>query len=395
MLQFAPNAGVSLSSGGGTMVALQQAEILAGDLHHEVWVAGYHSFALAELERMHGVALQSNRVQLVTTPSKKLFRAAKDSPVKLSPYDLLFSRRFGRWIRETITNLDPEVVWFHDDIPKAALPVIRGRRVHLYVHFPLGARTLRLTPGLAGSRGLTERVNDGLLVALQDLLLARPDEANVSELWVNSNVTSRAVHDLWGVPSRIVYPYVRKPARAFSITRKRPMICAVGSFTRSKGFNTLVKAFALADLKDWTFEIVGHSRERGYLRELKREVLRLGLQSRVRLRTDVRPGDLENLMDECSIICNGAMFEPLGLSLVEGMTHGAVPVIVQSPSSGGWMDVCRQGELGFGFRSVSELAELFRSLSRADLGPLADKAFRRSQEFSRAELKGQLERVLA
>jgi glycosyltransferase involved in cell wall biosynthesis len=393
ILQFAPNAGVSLSSGGGTLVALQMAEILGGDLGHEVWVAGYHAFPLDVLEELHNVDLRGAHVSLTTSGSDRLFWAAKGAPVKLSPYNLLATQGFRRWVRATIEKVDPDLVWFHDDIPRAALDCIEERSVFLYVHFPLEGRNDRITPGLAGNRGIIERVNDAILTAVGTGLVASPNAAGVRELWVNSLVTQAAVQAVWGRPSRVVYPYVSKPRFAYDPARKSPLISAIGSFTRAKGFHRLLEGFARAKLSGWSMVIAGHARDRGYLHFLAQLARQLGITQSVQFRTDIASNEMEALLDHSSVICGGAAFEPLGLALLQGMSSGAVPVTLESSSSGGWVDVCLKGEVGFGFRNVDDLAELFKKLSTIELEGSARAAIGRSESFSRVKLKSELERA--
>jgi glycosyltransferase involved in cell wall biosynthesis len=395
ILIFAPNAGVSLSSGGGAMIALQMAEILGGDLGQEVWVAGYHSFPIEVLEKVHNVDLRSAHVQVTSAGSARLFRAAKSVPIKLSPYNLLLSRAFGAWVRSTIASVNPEVVWFHDDIPKAALPALQGRPTYLYVHFPLAARTVRRTPDLANNRGGMERLNDSFMVALRDRIVTTPQKAGVTQVWVNSSVTQGAVQQLWGIPGRVVYPYIRQPSPPVDLRTKLPTLAAVGTFTRAKGFHVLIDGFARAGLAGWTLVLAGHSRESGYLHSLERRAGRLGVGQTVSFRPDLSPERLEKLLEETSVICNGSSFEPLGLSLLEGMSRGAVPVTRRSASSGGWTDVCRRGEVGFGFESTAELSEVFRRLSRMDRAAPAQRAIARSREFSRTAFRSTLQETIA
>jgi glycosyltransferase involved in cell wall biosynthesis len=393
-LIFAPNAGVSLSSGGGTKGALQMAEILGRDLHQDVWLAGYHSYSKAALSEAHGVDLDGAGIQVATAGSDLAFKTVRKAPVKLSPYDILVSRSFRRWVGETIERVDPESVWFHDDIPAAALPYLGGLSVRLYVHFPLGARSVEMTPGLSRNRSLAESANDALLNVVRDRLVVSPQEAGVKEVWVNSSVTQRAVQGLWGVSGRIVYLFVASPSLPYDAVRKRRVISAVGSFTRAKGFHMLLEGFAAAKLSGWSLVLAGHSRESGYLRALERAARRLGVSTSTQLRIDISSSDMESLLQESSIVCNGSSFEPFGLSLLEGMAHGAVPVVRSSEYSGGWTDISRKGVTGFGFTNTTELAAILRRLASSDLSPMAARAVERSRDFNRDALKSQLEQTL-
>ncbi|MCI4318174.1 MAG: glycosyltransferase [Thermoplasmata archaeon] len=378
---------MSLSTGGGTKVLLKTAEILADDLHQEVTVAGYHSLPLDTLERLHSVELHRRGVRLHTASASTAYGMFRELPFKLSPYNLLLVPAFGRWVRRAIRETRPDIVWFHDDIPRAALPALGAARVFLYVHYPLLGRTSRVAPPLASTRSLLEKINDAALVGMsRRLVIGHPDPAPV-EIWVNSTVTAKVVERTSGRVNQVVYPCVDRAPPSASAGEKQRLALAVGTLTQGKGYQLLIDAFANAGLDGWKLLLIGHSRDRSYVARLRKQIERCGLSGRGEIRTDASPAELEAAFQSASVIVNCASFEPFGVAFLEGMSHGAMPITLQSEFSGCWTDVCNRGEFGHGFRSVSELSRVLREFAgNGQLVTDAQAATARARFFSRGRL---------
>ena len=78
-------------------------------------------------------------------------------------------------------------------------------------------------------------------------------------------------------------------------------------------------------------------------------------------------------------------FEHFGISVVEAMSAGCVPVVNQS--GGPWLDIldAKQGEYGFAYRSLKEAAEFVRILidNEKFRRKIALNAFGRAKIFDR------------
>ena len=387
VLIFAPNGGVSLSTGGGTKVLLRMAEILADDLRQDVTVAGYHSLSLGALEGLHSVSLNRLGVRLHSASAGAIYETFRRFPFKLSPYNLLLSPAFGRWIRSAIRDTHPDIIWFHDDIPRAALPALGSTKIYLYVHYPFAGRMRSIAPPLVHTRTVLEHVNESVLVALSKRLIAFPADLGSIEIWTNSTITSSAVQRAWGIPSRVVYTYVRKSAMDSQLMNKDRLILAVGALSKGKGFHLLIDGFAHARLEGWKLLLIGHSRDVSYHARLRAQILRAGLSGKVDIMTDISHLELERAFKRASVIVNCASFEPFGLAFLEGMSYGAIPVTIQSDFSGCWTDICNRGEFGRGFHSVTELTEELRQLTEMESRDgEAMAAIERSGFFNRSRL---------
>jgi glycosyltransferase involved in cell wall biosynthesis len=210
----------------------------------------------------------------------------------------------------------------------------------------------------------------------------------------NSAYTARWVEELWDRPATVLAP----PVRLRQGGEKRPIILAVGRFFsnvsgHSKKQLELVEAFRIANergLRDWELHLVGgcSNAERGYVETVRRAAVDLP----VRFHVNARGGDLASLFAGASIFWHAAgldedlhahpdRFEHFGISVVEAMSAGAVPVVF---AHGGPAAIV--GETGCGelFTTTEELAmqtlELVRDPDRR--ARLAGAATARAQDFA-------------
>lgn len=399
VLIFAPNAGISLSTGGGSNFAVKQADILS-EMGHEVTLAGYHSLSEVDMERIHGIPLVHRRggapIRVIGGISDFAFEAARRVPVKLSPYFVLCDPRFRRWIRRTIERSQADVIWFHDDIPAFAVPWMKHARILLYVHFPVRGREPVLLPRGGVQDRADERVLGWLLrQTAAKFVVSNPFDCAES-VWANSSVTADIGKRLWSHRLTYVPTYVvPRPSEADEKGAKRGIL-SIGAFERGKEYEILLNAFRGRAYREarWEIDLFGHSRDAAYLTWLERLSGRTGSSTRAAFHVDASRDELNAALRKCVVYVHAASFEPFGLSVIEAMSQGAIPVVRQGPFSGPWRDIVAEGEWGIGF-STSE--DLFHALSERlpeNLSDLSRRARIRSEFFSRDRLKERMEGVM-
>jgi glycosyltransferase involved in cell wall biosynthesis len=381
-LLFAPNGGASVSTGGGTKVLLRLADAFVRLYRCDVTVAGYHALSPEELERIHGIPLRGRSIAVVSAGGQGLFRGFRTSPVKLSAYNLLAAPSFAVWVRDLLRRSNADVIGFQDDVPKAAASAWRDARSFLYVHFPLAARTPRVIPPLRRTRNWTERWNDRWLRSVASgIVLDRPDESGAPIL-CNSTVTERAIRAVWpAARPTILPPAVDAVTAVPAAPRRAAEILAVGTFSRGKGFETLVDVLARPEAADWRLRLAGHPREGRYLARLRRRARRLQVRDRVAFSIDAGAAEIAAWRHAASVVAQAAEFEPLGLALLEGMRDGGVPFIRRSEYSGGWTDVAQRGRHGIAFDTPDDFAAELQRIPR-ERDALSADAMTRAQDFS-------------
>lgn len=376
VLIVAPNGGASLSHGGGVSFVLRQASAYAR-AGHSVTLAGYHSLSQSELEAIHQIRLPPN-VTVSSAAANVPFALNHLLPTKVSPYSALVLPSFRNWIRKLIRNSEDDLIWFHDDIPSAAGDLLKERRIAVYVHFPFDGRRARLVPPITKSRSVTEAVSEEFLRRLR---LVHPNPFDLTDtIWTNSSVTSKVIESVWHGRPRGVGPTYS--ASAYPSSGKKKVLLSVGAISKGKNYLKLIDDFSEVNGKEWTLRIIGHSRDPAELRSLRRRIRLRNLLTRVRVDTNLPRDAVEESYRDSLGYVQSAEFEPLGLSLLEGMAHACYPIARVSEWSGGWVDLLRRGEWGSGFRGGAELSDALRLAEESESG--RDAAYERACTFSRA-----------
>ncbi|MGE0881677.1 MAG: glycosyltransferase [Acidimicrobiia bacterium] len=209
----------------------------------------------------------------------------------------------------------------------------------------------------------------------------------------NSEFTREWVKRWCGRESDVLYPPVHMQRRA----PKDKTILSIGRFFdaesgHSKKQFELVQAFRkLVDsgVRDWTLHFIGgcDRRNREYAAAVRREARGLPVAFHFNA-----PGeDLRDLVGKASIYWHGGgfgedesrtpeRFEHFGISVVEAMSAGAVPVVF---GAAGPREIVRSGTDGFHFRTLDELAARTRQLIEepATLARMATSCAERASYF--------------
>jgi glycosyltransferase involved in cell wall biosynthesis len=147
----------------------------------------------------------------------------------------------------------------------------------------------------------------------------------------------------------------------------RPVVLAVGRLLRVKGFDRLIRAFALVapDHPEWRLRICGSGDERAALRAL---ITELGLKPRVRLTG--RVPHIERELEGASVFALSSRSEGLPLALLEAMSKGLAVVSFACPT--GPAELIEHGVDGLLVPDGDEPA-----LARAISAVIEDEALRR------------------
>jgi glycosyltransferase involved in cell wall biosynthesis len=210
-----------------------------------------------------------------------------------------------------------------------------------------------------------------------------------------SEFTRHWVRRRWGRPSHVIYPPVDASKGA---DVKAPIILSVGRFYderfgHSKKQLELVRAFrSLVErgLHGWQLHFVGswQPHHANYLTRVRAEAEGLP----VHFHLDAPREELEGLYGRASIYWHATglheserrrpeRFEHFGISTVEAMGAGAVPIVL---GRGGQAEIVEDGVNGYRFRSLDELvSRTQRVASNPELRlRLAEAAIRRAADFS-------------
>jgi glycosyltransferase involved in cell wall biosynthesis len=289
---------------------------------------------------------------------------------------------------------------------------------YYYVHFPGEVPTrsdhLRSRLGVAGVKALSlaprlpQRLTE--VQAAFDRRVTRVEFVPTYTRYLsNSRFTASWVERLWGRPSDVLYPPVRPSVHPGD---KQPLILVLGrffdpSFGHSKKQHELLATFRdlhrSGRLPGWRMAIVGgcDAANRDYALAVKRAARGLPVEVHVNA-----PGAVvERLLGEASLYWHGAglgedaelhpeRFEHFGISVVEAMAAGAVPIVF---GAAGPAEIVQDGVNGRHWRTLDELAELSVELAADDMhrGELAAGAVSRADDFSASVFADRLTGYLA
>ena len=228
-------------------------------------------------------------------------------------------------------------------------------------------------------------------------------------LWANSRYTQRWINAYWNMPSTVLYPPVA--VDRFAPGSKGRRILSVGRFfagNHNKKHLSMVYAFhrLLADgLTGWELHLAGGNTP-GQRHEDYAEEVRTAAQGLpVHIHTDLPQDELSNLYATSSIYWHAAgygesptkqpgRFEHFGISVVEAMAAGCVPVVV---GQGGLTELVRHEHDGYLWYTSDELRTHTKQLAQdaALRSRMAQAAIVSSRRFARAEFDRRLEESLA
>lgn len=194
---------------------------------------------------------------------------------------------------------------------------------------------------------------------------------------VNSSWTRSHIELLWGIPNRIrrVYPPCDTSAlQALPLKRqaKIPTIISVAQFRPEKAHALQLEAFSLAirrkdtDLPRPKLQFVGSCRNKAdqdRLQSLKDRSIELNLENDVEFFKDLMYRDLVELLGGAFAGIHSMVDEHFGISVVEYMAAGAIPIAHNS--AGPRMDIVQEEDgqpTGFLASSVEEYAEALLKL---------------------------------
>lgn len=217
----------------------------------------------------------------------------------------------------------------------------------------------------------------------------------------NSNFTKKNSEHNWPLKSEVIYPPV--DVDKIRILEKKKYILSVGRFSSSKKHEVMIKVFSDLykdkKLKDWSLHLAGSAAEgdKPYLDELKN--LARGVP--VNFYPNLSYNGLIKLYGESSIYWHASGFgeedpakmEHFGITTVEAMVAGAVPIVV---GKGGQLEIVRNNESGFIWNTIDQLKQHTIRLTQDNnlREKIASNAIKRAQYFSKKHFEQSLKEVM-
>src|SRR3989344_406562 len=220
----------------------------------------------------------------------------------------------------------------------------------------------------------------------------------------NSEFTKDIIEKNISLPGEVVYPPVA--VEDFKPLSKKKQILSVGRFygylktkKHEEMITTFINLYKHNDLKGWSLYLAGSLIEgdESYLDELKD----LAKNYPIYFYPNIKHDDLRKLYGESSIYWHAAglnetnpeKMEHFGISTVEAMAAGCVPVVI---NKGGQPEIVEDQVSGFLWNDLSELENLTLKLIENDTlkSKVTEKAIERSSLFSKMEFKEHISKII-
>lgn len=203
----------------------------------------------------------------------------------------------------------------------------------------------------------------------------------------NSYFTRKYIEEFWPIKGEVVYPPV--DTQVIRNLKKKKQILSVGRFVEVKKQRFLIEAFKeiaeSKDLEGWSLHLVGGLSDKEYFENLKK--MAKGLKVYFYPNLDLK--ELVSLYGESSIYWHAMgyqesdpiKFEHFGISTVEAMAGGCVPVVI---GKGGQSEIVTDGVNGFLWETKNQIQKLTINLIKNStlMKKTSLKAIEKSKDFS-------------
>jgi glycosyltransferase involved in cell wall biosynthesis len=382
-----------MGQGGGCKVAVKMAEAMI-ESGFEVGFTAFRGYPKQDLEHFHNAKLEGKaREFYMFTVQQERNNIKQRVPIDIFPMwpaILLFSP----YLKSIIKKYEPDVLCFHDDVP----PFISKRQTRafalLYAHFPISVR-LKLNINEEWEiEGIHtwETKKTSIKHYLAEFLDYPSRLINVNFvndfdpdlIIANSSITNYYLHCIINKDSIILHPPV--DTQAFRPSKKRNLIVSIGVLRPNKRFGDIITA--LSNIKsECKGVIIGHLHSYKYYLYLRHLIRSLNAERKIEIIVNAENQTIRRILSEAKAIVSASRFEPFGISTVEGMAAGCIPIVYRGNNSGPWIDVIDKGKFGLGFETIDELKEKIESVINDEYKKYSEKIMERARIFDTSTFK--------
>jgi glycosyltransferase involved in cell wall biosynthesis len=279
----------------------------------------------------------------------------------------------------TLPFVFSDILYIH-----TSLPVIVSQELHV--------RWERYSTGLMRAYSFPYKLLIGIFLDLFKSLIQKPI------LITNSKFTRQLIGTYLGTYPLVVYPPVEttKYMTVRHIPKKGNIVLTISRLEEIKNLSLIPKI--ARETKNAKFIILGSTAaaSKGYISQLLREARAFGVENRIEVVQNANETSKKEILSRAKIYLHTMPGEYFGISIVEAMAAGLVPVVHQS--GGPWLDILEesQGAYGYSYRSVDEAAHIINKLLEKEHERLqvSSRAIERSKLFDSERFKRSMVRIV-
>lgn len=222
-----------------------------------------------------------------------------------------------------------------------------------YVHFPITA-----TVNYAQTPAFVSPLKWMIYCQAYALMAAILKRVRPSFLLTNSRFTQQVVRKYLKRNAMVLYPPVDVHAYAEKRVKQDHYVISVSKFTPKRQLYRI--PLIAKRTRDANFIVVGEADKYSSktIENLRILISKCNVEDRVTLRINVPRPTLIKLLGEAKAYLHVMPSDHFGISIVEAMSAGCIPIVHRS--GGPWLDILdqRQGRIGFSYDTLEEAAKL-------------------------------------
>ncbi|MEM1588632.1 MAG: glycosyltransferase [Candidatus Bathyarchaeia archaeon] len=209
-----------------------------------------------------------------------------------------------------------------------------------------------------------------------------------SLILTNSRFSQSIIKKWTGKNAQVVYPPVEVEKFYFRSDSRDNIIVTCSRFTPEKGLNIIPEI--ASKIPEGKFYIFGSTSKTSWevISEIKKAINKFKIKN-IYLRPNASLKEMLTIYRKAKIYLHTMINEHFGLSIVEAMASGLVPLIHKS--GGPYMDIldCKQGIYGFYYKTEDEAVNIIKNLlsDESTLKKIREKAIERSFLFNKNAFK--------
>ena len=165
----------------------------------------------------------------------------------------------------------------------------------------------------------------------------------------------------------------------------KPALIYFGRFSSNKGLSALISTFVSLKrlVPEASLHLVGNDYD-GVLPKLQAQISNAPITGGIHIYTEVDDAGLRAILNRCSVFVSASEYEGFGLTLVEGMSAGLIPIVSRIPSFGAIINEARIG-IALDFTNPEQAAceiALYMERIKADYAAMRSTAIGASHRYS-------------